>query len=231
MTEDNKKYGYVSAFRSIRHHWLWKDKPFSYGQAWIDMVLMANHKDKDVIFSGDIVKVERGSFITSQEKLKLNWGWKRKRFDKFVSLLKKTGMVLIENRAYQGTYITICNYETYQNQGQAIEQAEGQARGKRGTSGGAINNKENKINKVNKLFIKPTLEEITQYCKERKNAVNPQKWLDHYTSNGWMVGRNPMKDWKSAVRTWETNKFNNGGEMSSEERGAEVARLLAESRG
>ena len=59
-------------------------------------------------------------------------------------------MVLIENRAYQGTYITICNYETYQNQGQAIELAEGQARGKRGTSGGAINNKENKINKENK---------------------------------------------------------------------------------
>jgi len=207
MIEDNKKYGYVSAFRSIRHHWLWKDKPFSYGQAFIDMVLMANHKDKDVLFSGDIVMVKRGSFITSQEKLKLNWGWKRKRFDKFISLLKKTGMILMENRTYQGTYVTICNYETYQTQGQAIEQAEGQARSKPGASGGAINNKKNKVNKINKVFIKPTLEEITQYCKERNNDVNPQKWLDHYTSNGWKVGQNSMKDWKSAVRTWEHSNY------------------------
>jgi len=60
--------------------------------------------------------------------------------------------------------------------------------------------------KVSK-FKKPTLEEITQYCKERKNNVNPQKWLDHYTSNGWKVGQNSMKDWKSAVRTWENSNY------------------------
>lgn len=53
-------------------------------------------------------------------------------------------------------------------------------------------------------FVKPTLEEITAYCKERGNSVNPQRFLDYYNSNGWKVGRNPMKDWKAAVRTWES---------------------------
>jgi hypothetical protein len=57
-------------------------------------------------------------------------------------------------------------------------------------------------------FTTPTLEEITQYCNERKNTLNPQLFLDHYTANGWLVGRNPMKDWKAAIRTWERNGFN-----------------------
>ena len=57
-------------------------------------------------------------------------------------------------------------------------------------------------------FTPPTLEEVSSYCLERKNTVNPQKFIDHYTSNGWMVGRNKMKDWKASVRTWEKSNFN-----------------------
>jgi hypothetical protein len=53
---------------------------------------------------------------------------------------------------------------------------------------------------------KPTLEEVKQYCFERKNNVDAEKWFDYYTSNGWKVGRNTMKDWKAAVRTWERAK-------------------------
>ena len=49
----------------------------------------------------------------------------------------------------------------------------------------------------------PTLEEVKEYCTERGNKVDPERWFDYYTSNGWKVGKNPMKDWKAAVRTWE----------------------------
>lgn len=54
-----------------------------------------------------------------------------------------------------------------------------------------------------KRFIKPTLEEVTAYCKERKNNVDPQRFIDFYESKGWKVGNQPMKDWKACVRTWE----------------------------
>lgn len=57
-----------------------------------------------------------------------------------------------------------------------------------------------------KPFVKPTLEEVTQYCQERNKGVNPNKWLSYYEANGWKVGKNPMKDWKAAVRTWEPEK-------------------------
>lgn len=52
-------------------------------------------------------------------------------------------------------------------------------------------------------FTPPTLSEVSDYCKERGNIVDAQRWFDYYTSNGWMVGKNHMKDWKAAIRTWE----------------------------
>ena len=58
-----------------------------------------------------------------------------------------------------------------------------------------------------KRFAPPTLEEVTAYCKERGNGVDPQHFFDYYTANGWKVGKNPMKDWKAAVRSWENNGF------------------------
>ena len=54
-------------------------------------------------------------------------------------------------------------------------------------------------------FTPPTLDDVTAYCLERGNSVDPQRFVDHYTANGWRVGRNPMRDWKGAVRTWERN--------------------------
>jgi predicted phage replisome organizer len=56
-------------------------------------------------------------------------------------------------------------------------------------------------------FTQPTLEEVSSYCLERKNKVNPQKFINYYDSNGWKVGRNKMKDWKATIRTWETNDY------------------------
>jgi biotin operon repressor len=56
-----------------------------------------------------------------------------------------------------------------------------------------------------KQFVKPSLEEVGGYCTERRNGIDPQHFLDHYTANGWKVGKSPMKDWQAAVRTWERN--------------------------
>lgn len=59
------------------------------------------------------------------------------------------------------------------------------------------------INPPTNKFSVPLLEEVKKYCVERNNKVDPEKWINHYTSNGWMVGKVKMKDWKAAVRTWE----------------------------
>jgi len=58
---------------------------------------------------------------------------------------------------------------------------------------------------IPKRFVAPTVEEIAEYCTARNNMVNPHKFHAHYTANGWRVGKNPMKNWKAAVVTWENN--------------------------
>jgi hypothetical protein len=64
------------------------------------------------------------------------------------------------------------------------------------------------INKGNGLFKPPKIEEVREYCRLRQNSVDPGKWHDYYSSNGWKVGKNQMKDWQAAVRTWEKSEFN-----------------------
>lgn len=73
----------------------------------------------------------------------------------------------------------------------------------------STNNKEinnNKLLFTKKNFKKPTLDEVQQYCSERKNNISAEKFIDYYESNGWKVGRNSMKDWKATIRNWEKNQ-------------------------
>ena len=57
----------------------------------------------------------------------------------------------------------------------------------------------------NNKGIPPSLEDVKVYCNERKNGVDPMSFINHYTSKGWMIGKNKMVDWQAAVRTWEKN--------------------------
>ena len=62
----------------------------------------------------------------------------------------------------------------------------------------------NKEGAKRKRFTPPTLEEVRAYCEERHNTVDPQRFIDYYTANGWVQGKGkPVKDWKACVRTWE----------------------------
>ena len=54
-------------------------------------------------------------------------------------------------------------------------------------------------------FVRPTVEEVREYCKTRKNSVDPEQFVDFYEAKGWMIGKGKMKSWKACVRTWERN--------------------------
>ena len=58
-----------------------------------------------------------------------------------------------------------------------------------------------------KRFEKPSISDIKQYCIERNNNIDASQFYDYYESNGWKVGKNSMKDWKAAVRTWERSEY------------------------
>ena len=61
-----------------------------------------------------------------------------------------------------------------------------------------------------KRFKKPTIDEIKSYCEERKNGINAQYFFDYYESKGWKIGKNSMKNWQAAIRTWEQKEFGGG---------------------
>ena len=72
--------------------------------------------------------------------------------------------------------------------------------------------KNNMLNSARTRFTSPTLDEVEAYCAERGNGVDPQQFIDFYTSKGWKVGDQPMKDWKAAVRTWEKRDGRQAGQ-------------------
>ena len=91
-------------------------------------------------------------------------------------------------------------YETYQEKEEEKEKEELLKKD--------ISNEISKKSTHQKKFVPPTVEEVAAYCLERKNKVDAAYFVDHYTSNGWKVGKQNMKDWKAAVRTWEKNGYN-----------------------
>ena len=77
-----------------------------------------------------------------------------------------------------------------------VKEVKGGQRGQRGQ-------KKQTETKTKTKNIIPSLQDVIMYCQERNNGVDANKWFDYYTSNGWKVGKNPMKDWKACVRNWE----------------------------
>jgi hypothetical protein len=106
--------GYIKLHREISDHWLWDEKPFSKGQAWVDILLMANHDTKKFTLGNELVEVERGSCITSELKLMDRWGWSKTKVRDYLELLQKDKM-LVKNSDKKKTTLTVCNYCIWQD--------------------------------------------------------------------------------------------------------------------
>ena len=111
MSKD--KRGYILLYRNIQDHWVWEDKPFTKGQAWIDLIMLANHEEKKVPFDKGYVYVKRGQILTSQVKLAQRWGWSRDRVQRYIKQLKSDEMLYTDcnNRK---TLLTLVNYDNFQ---------------------------------------------------------------------------------------------------------------------
>lgn len=108
--------GWICLHRSLGDHFLWDDKPFSRGQAWIDLLLLANHEDKKVLYQGKLMLFKRGTVYRSILSLAERWGWDRKKVRRFLDLLVAEKMITTQSTT-QGTTISIVNYRLYQDLG------------------------------------------------------------------------------------------------------------------
>lgn len=118
--------GYVKIYRCIEDDVLWQDpEPFSKRAAWIDLILMANHKDSSFLMGMRKINIKRGQKWTSIGKLCDRWHWGRDKVSRYLNLLESEGMIWQE-RTNHGLLITVVNYAKYQdfngNTRQHIEQ-------------------------------------------------------------------------------------------------------------
>ena len=105
--------GWIKLNRQIQDHWLWKDEPFTYGTAWIDLLLLANYEDKKMPYKGEMIICKRGDVNLSYSALADRWKWSRWKVKSFITLLVSDGMVTT-NATTHRTTITIVNYDKFQ---------------------------------------------------------------------------------------------------------------------
>ena len=194
--------GWIKLHRSITNHWLYTEKRvFSKFEAWNDILLTVNFTDAKTIIKGSLYEVKRGQSILSLESWSKRWNWNRSKVSRFLNTLQLDGMIVVKSDTVT-TQLTVCNYESYQGERTADET---QMRRRRDADELQVNTIEEgkKEKKEISIFIEPTYNEILEYCTQRKNGIDVNKFINFYTSKGWMVGKNKMKDWKACVRSWE----------------------------
>lgn len=200
--------GWIKIHRQITDNPLWGDKPFADGQAWIDLLLAVTYDRSSIkVKNGQRIELRRGECGYSNQTLANRWGWSRGKVTRFLSHLENEKM--IQQKKVSGfNVIKVLNFDNFQND-TTNSTTNGTTNGHQTVQQTDTIKKEKKEKKEKNIFVIPKIEEIKDYCASRNNKINPLQFFDYYQSNGWMVGRNKMKDWKAAVRTWEQkNKAN-----------------------
>lgn len=109
-------YGWISIHRKIQQSDIWLDKePFDKRSAWIDLIMMANHEDRQVMFNGKFIEVKRGEKITSLKQLSERWRWSRSKVKRFLNLLESGSMIELKTKQRYTSY-KVVNYNVYQNE-------------------------------------------------------------------------------------------------------------------
>lgn len=206
--------GWAKIYRSLSDHWLWEDKPFSKGQAWIDLLLLVNHSEKKTMIDGRLETVSVGQTITSTRKLCDRWGWSNTKVRNFLKMLENESMIIVKSDSKK-TVINIVNYSVYQDSDNKKATVKRQSSDSEAAVKHTNKNEKNEKNEKNNIrrFTPPTYEQVSSYCLERNNNVDAHRFVDHYEANGWMRGKTKMKDWKAAVRFWE--RSNGGGSKTN----------------
>jgi uncharacterized phage protein (TIGR02220 family) len=202
--------GWISLHRKIMEHPLYQEKrKFSRFEAWIDLLLLANHKDNKFLLGNELITVERGSFITSELKLMERWGWGKSKLRSFLEMLENDGMI-VKKSDRKKTTITICNYCTYQG----YEMENRPQTDHKQTDNGLItdtNNNDNNDNNENKNYYVEIIEFLNECASAnyRHTTKKTRELINARMKEGFTVD-----DFKTVIeyccREWKGKTFGNG---------------------
>jgi len=218
--------GYVKLWRKIQQNDFWTSEKFTRGQAWVDLLLMASHKDVFYYKRGIRVDLKRGQVGKSIVELADRWKWGRSKVNRFLDELE-IAQQIVQQKNKVTTTIIIRNYDEYnqqteqQTEQQIVQQTVQQTNTYKNVKEVLKNVKEVKNEKKIKKFVTPSLQEAETYIQEQNLSVNATTWYSFYEANGWKVGRNPMKNWKASLSYWNNNSNTGQGFKEKEKSSAQ----------
>lgn len=216
---------FFKIYRSLLDDPLWLSEPFTYGQAWVDLIGLANFADKDKFYRGQYQRVKRGQVVTSQQALAERWSWGRRKVSTFLRNLESAKMCTVTVTPY-GTTITIEKYAFYQDTRTAKSTTDGTAKSTtdaQRTHNGRTHNKKDKEGKE-EIYI-PSRADVAAYVSDKALPGDPDEIYDYYEAVGWEINGKPIKDWKAVVRRWKSYGKPKQA-ASKEDEDAELHRLL-----
>jgi hypothetical protein len=192
--------GWIKLHRKLLENPIFQNEKLLKVFVWC--LLKASHTEHAELVGLQKVSLRPGQFVYGRHKAAEELKIKESTLYKYMMWLKNEEILNIQSNN-KFSVVTVVNWDLYQmDESKSNSKNSSKVTTKEQQRNTNKNDKNDKNNK-NNIFIPPTLEEVISYCKERNNSVDPQKWYDFYSAKGWMIGKNKMKDWKAAVRTWE----------------------------
>lgn len=213
--------GWIKIWDIPEDHWLNAD--IRYFGMWVKLIRKAETKNRKIVRNGVMIDAKRGTVYSSVNQMAREWGVTRRTVEHFLHLCESDGMITVQRAGNAGSNVIVNNYAKYQDKpynGRATDSTTNDTtdgttdsttdgttdsttkatsfltntEGKEGIEG--------KKDRVCRTFVPPTISDIVAYAHEAGLRVDADRFWNYYQSNGWMVGRNKMKDWKATVRNW-----------------------------
>jgi len=200
------EYGWIKIHRKLVD-WEWYDDDKAF-RLFLHLLLTCNYEEKK--WRGKVINP--GERVTSYPKLSEELGWSVQQIRTALNKLKSTGELTVKT-SNKYSLIEIKNWERYQDINSQVNSQATVKQQSNNTNVRKIRNKEEY-----KTFKKPTIEEVSAYVAKKGYGVDPEKFWDSNEARGWMLGKQKMKDWRAAVRTWERNRKKWGQQNSAPKR-------------
>lgn len=203
--------GYIKLFRNTLSDPL-INKDSDYLALWVHLLCSAAYEPTPALFGGKRIVLQPGQLTTGRRRLAVNSRIEESKVQRILKAFENAQLIE-QQSTNKNRLISILSWSEQKDCEQQIERP---VNNERTTSEQQANTLEEIKNIRNEeirnigadkpprvRFVVPSVVEVEAYCRERGNNVDPVAFCDFYTSNGWAVGRNKMRDWKAAVRTWE----------------------------
>lgn len=199
--------GWVKLHRSVTDSFVFQNPDRL--KFWIWCLCKASHKERTQNIGLQEIVLNPGQFVFGRKKASSELNMEESKVYRLIKTFEKRDKIEVKSNN-KFSVVTIVNWTFYQD---CEQQSEQQSNNKLTTNQQQSNTNKNVKNDKNvnnkdkesksKRFTPPSYNDVLLYCSQRSNSVDPQTFIDFYSSKGWMVGKNKMKDWKACVRTWE----------------------------